>query len=54
MFAVRVKRATTILHNKATQKHALERSERDFLWNFVKSYSDSHDFLLMLGQSFHK
>lgn len=35
-------------------KLTLDRNEKEQLWDFVKAYSESHEFLLYTGISFHK
>ena len=47
-------KASNILFTKNKSKLTLTPKERDFLWSYVKSYSNTQDFVLRCGTSFHK
>ena len=36
------------------EKLTLDRAEKDFLWNFVKSYAETSEFMMQNGTNFHK
>jgi len=52
MQAARIKKVQAILFSKS--KLVLTKVEKEFLWSFVKQYSDSQEFILINGTTFHK
>jgi hypothetical protein len=50
--ALRTKRAQAILFSKS--KKTLTKPEKEFIWTFVKQYSESHEFIMINGTTFHK
>jgi len=43
-----------ILFPRNKQKLTLTKNEKDFLWGYVKQYSESQEFMLFCGTGFHK